>query len=519
MINLATLLSESASKHPERIAVSFGDTRLSYAQLNGAANQVAQGLVAAGLEPGDRVGLACPNLPFFPIAYYGILKAGGVVAPLNVLLKRREIAFHLDEAACRFFLCFEGSPALPLGEEGQAGFEASACEQLIMITADPAGASPVEGSKTLGQVMHGQAPGFQAGPRDPHGTPGIPFTSGTTGTPKGAELTHSNMTMNAMLSADLLQYSERDGGLVCLPLFHSFGQSVQMNAGIYRGVELVLLPRFTPDAVFKNMQAFGVTCFCGVPTMYWALMSYPKADQFDLATIAKAMRIAVSGGAALPVEVLKGFEERFDVPILEGYGLSETSPAACFNQLHIERKVGSIGKPIWGVEMQIVDDAGEALPAGKPGEVVIRGHNIMKGYFRQEEATASVMKNGWFHTGDVGEIDEDGYFYIRDRTKDMIIRDGFNIYPREIEETLMSHPDISLAAVIGLPDDRHGEEVKAFVVLNEGVEPDEQGLLAWGRKNMATYKAPRKVEFRESLPMTSTGKVLKTELRNEQGLA
>jgi long-chain acyl-CoA synthetase len=265
--------------------------------------------------------------------------------------------------------------------------------------------------------------------------------------------------------------------------------------------------------MFQFMQDEEVTAFSGVPSMYWALFNYPKADRYDLERIARNLRVAISGGAALPVEVLHAFEQKFDVPILEGYGLSESSPVACFNHLDRTRKPGSIGTPIWGVEMCIADAEDRPLPAGEAGEVLIRGHNIMKGYYNRPEETRTTLRNGWLHTGDIGTMDEDGYFYIVDRLKDMVIRAGFNVYPREIEEVLVTHPDISLAAVIGVPDAKVGEEIKAFVVLKEGMAISESELGAWCRKNMAQYKFPRQIEIRESLPMTATGKILKTELR------
>jgi long-chain acyl-CoA synthetase len=276
---------------------------------------------------------------------------------------------------------------------------------------------------------------------------------------------------------------------------------------------LVLLPRFEPEAVFTAMVREKVTVFCGVPTMYWGLLHHPGPDDHDLAAIARHLRLCASGGASLPVQVLHDFEAKFKVPILEGYGLSETSPVASFNQLDRERKPGSIGTPIWGVEMAVVDAADEPVAPGERGEIVIRGHNIMKGYYKRSEASAEAIRGGWFHSGDVGTMDEDGYFYVVDRTKDMVIRGGFNVYPREVEEVLMSHPEVSLAAVVGTPDEKLGEEIKAFVVLLAGSSLTPEAIVAWAKQNIAAYKYPRVVEVRDSLPMTATGKILKTELR------
>ncbi|HHJ06937.1 MAG TPA: long-chain fatty acid--CoA ligase, partial [Anaerolineae bacterium] len=458
MLNLSVFLEESAKRRANKEAIVFNDTRLTFAQLNGAANQVANGLKKAGIQKGDKVALSCLNIPYFPIVYYGILKAGAVVVPLNVLLKRREIAYHLQDSDAKAYFCFQGTPELPMGEEGYAGFQqADKCEHFVMMTADPAGPSPIEGATTLGMFMGTQPPAFPTVQTRPDDPAVILYTSGTTGQPKGAELSHFNMSSNAIGSANLFHGTSDDTGLIVLPLFHSFGQTVQMNANVYLGATSVLLPRFTPDAVLGLMQKEGVSIFAGVPTMYWALLHYPDANKFDLEKISNTLRVAASGGAALPVEVLKEFEKKFDVPILEGYGLSETSPVASFNQMEYERKPGSIGLPIWGVEMKVVDADDNELPSGEAGEIVIRGHNVMNGYYNRPEVNKEVMRGGWFHTGDVGQTDDDGYFYIVDRIKDMIIRGGFNVYPREIEEVLLTHPAISLAAVIGVPHSQHGE--------------------------------------------------------------
>jgi len=514
MLNLATLLEDNLRHHPAKTAVIYGSTRLSYAQVNGAANQVANGLKAAGIQKGDKVALSCLNIPYFPIVYFGILKAGATVVPLNVLLKRREIAYHLKDSDAKAYFCFQGTPQLPMGEEGWAGFnEVDSCESFWLITADPAAPSPIEGVSTLGQMMATQKPTFETVQTDALDTAVILYTSGTTGQPKGAELSHSNMVMNALSTRELMKHQNDDIELIVLPLFHSFGQTVQMNAGFLSGHTLVLLARFEPGAVFQALQDEEVTIFCGVPTMYWALLNSPDADKFDLEKISSTLRLGVSGGASLPVEVIKGVEERFNIPLLEGYGLSETSPVASFGRLDKPRKPGSIGVPIWGVEMRVVDDDGKPVPMGERGEIIMRGHNVMKGYYNRPDETAEAFKGGWFHTGDVATVDEDGYFYIVDRIKDMIIRGGFNVYPREIEEILITHPAISLAAVVGVPDEESGEEIKAFVVLKADAQATPDEIIAWSKAQMAAYKYPRFVEIRESLPMNATGKILKKDLR------
>ncbi len=514
MLNLAILLEDSAREVPERTAVIFEETKLSYAEVNAAANQVANVLALAGIQRGDKIALSCQNVPYFPIVYYGILKAGAVVMPLNVLLKPREIAYHLRDADAMAYFCLEGTPELPMGEMGFTAFkEVDSCKHFFLMTNDPTAPSPIEGAQTLGMLMDNQPATFETVMTHPDDTAIILYTSGTTGQPKGAELSHINMLLNARLSDSMYPKMDHDVHLLTLPLFHSFGQSVQLNAGFYNRATLVLLPRFTPDAALSLMEQENVTFFAGVPTIYWALLNFPGASKYDLEKIARNLRLCISGGAAMPVEVLRAFEEKFNVTILEGYGLSETSPVATFNRLDRPTKPGSIGLPVWGVSVGIVDQHDHDVGTNEVGEIIIRGHNVMKGYYKRPEATAEAMRNGWFHTGDIGRRDEEGYIYIVDRVKDMIIRGGFNVYPREIEEVLMTHPAVSLCAVIGVPHERHGEEVKAFVILKEGTELTEAELVVWSKQNMADYKYPRLIEFRTTLPMTATGKILKNELR------
>jgi long-chain acyl-CoA synthetase len=516
MLNLATLLEHSASQTPEATAVIFNDMKLTYGQVNAMANQVANGLANLGIEKGDKVALSCPNLPYFPVVYFGILKVGAVVVPLNVLLKPREIAYHLQDSDSRAYFCFEGTEQLPMGQMGHAAFqEVEECENFFVMTANPASPSPIEGTKTLGAFMYGQPPSFDSVQTQADDTAVILYTSGTTGRPKGAELSHTNMIMNARLSDNMYGPGENDVNLVALPLFHSFGQSVQMNAGFYNGVALTLMPRFDPDAALAIMERDNVTIFAGVPTMYWALLNHPNADKYDLEKIAANLRLCASGGSAMPVEVMRAFEEKFKVSILEGYGLSETSPVATFNRMDRVRKPGSVGIPVWGVEVRIVDEMDKEVGVDELGEIVIRGHNVMKGYYGKPDATAESFRSGWFHTGDIGKMDEDGYIYIVDRVKDMIIRGGFNIYPREVEEVLMTHPAVSLAAVIGVPNDQYGEEVKAFIVPKADVDITPEEIVAWSKENMAAFKYPRTVELRDTLPMNATGKILKIELRNQ----
>ncbi|MCX6399009.1 MAG: long-chain fatty acid--CoA ligase [Propionibacteriales bacterium] len=517
MTNLAGFLEKSAHDFPDRTAIVFGDTRLSYPQVNGAANQVANLLVERGIKPGDKVALSCPNLPYFTIVYYGILKAGATVVPLNVLLKGREVAYHLADSDAKALFAFQGTPDLPIGAECHAGFEATeTCENFFVITADPTAASPIEGAETFGQAVGSQPPTFETVDVDDDDTAVILYTSGTTGQPKGAELRHRNMRDNALTGEALFgANSENPDTYLCvLPLFHSFGQTVIQNGAFAYGGTVVLLPRFEAAPALALMLKEKVTFFGGVPTMYWGLLG-ALDDTVDVKTLAANLRVAVAGGAALPVEVHHQFEERFGVTILEGYGLSETSPVASFSRFGETPRVGSIGTPIPGVEMKLLDgDTWDEVqdPEGI-GEIAIKGHNIMKGYYQRPDATAaSISEDGWFRSGDLGRKDADGWYYIVDRSKDMIIRGGFNVYPREIEEVLLTHPAVSLAAVIGVPHDSHGEEIKAVIILKPGATATPEEIVAWSKDQMAAYKYPRIVEFVEALPMTATGKILKREL-------
>lgn len=515
MLNVALNLERNADLAPDAPAIHFLGKTLTYAQLNAASNQVANGLRRLGIGAGDRVVLACPNTPQFPIVYYGILKAGGVVIPINILLKAPEIAYCIKDCDAKAFFCFEGNVALPLGEHGYAGFlEAGSCRHFIMMTADLTKPGPIKGAQTLASFMHEEFATTDCTQRQADDTAIILYTSGTTGKPKGAELSHSNIATNALACALLFQSTREDVHLVTLPLFHSFGQTAQMNSAILLGASLVLAPRFDPDNALELMQTYGVTVFAGVPTMYIGLLNLPgAAERYNLPAIASRLRVGISGGASMPVEVIRQFEERFGIPILEGYGLSETSPVVTFTAPGDERIPGSVGKAIYGTQVRIIDDKGVSLPRGELGEIVVRGHNVMKGYYNRPDASHEVLVDGWFHTGDIGKQDERGNLFIVDRLKEMIIRGGFNVYPREIEEVLMAHPNIAEVAVVGVPHESHGEEIKAVLVLQRGCTATPTEIIAWCKERLAAYKYPRIVEVVESLPRTATGKILKRALQ------
>ncbi|WP_433325375.1 long-chain-fatty-acid--CoA ligase [Spirillospora sp. CA-294931] len=506
MLNLATVLEDSAREAPDQAALVLGETRYPYSMVNAIACQIANLLVSRGIGKGDKVALACPNVPYFPFVYYGILKAGATVVPLNVLFQPREITYHLDDSDAKALFCFEGTPELPLGERGRAGFDQASTEHFIVLPTTPLAVESEHG-ETLWAALEGTPSEFSTVPTSGDDTAVILYTSGTTGRPKGAELTHQNMLLNALISDEMFPRSGQDAYLVALPLFHSFGQTTMLNAGFRRGATLVLLPRFEPGTALDLMRRENVTMFAGVPTMYRAMLAALQGE------VPRSLRAAISGGAAAPVDLLKDFEAAFGLPINEGYGLSETAPVASFNQPGRPGKAGSIGWPIWGVEMRLIDDKWNAIEGEGPGEIAIRGHNVMKGYYKRPEATEEAIRDGWLHTGDLATRDSDGYYFIIDRAKDVIIRGGFNVYPREIEDVLMTHPQISVAAVVGVPHPSHGEEIKLYAIRTPDATLTETELLTWCKENFAAYKYPRIIEFRENLPMTATGKILKRELR------
>jgi len=499
MTNLAMTLTEATDMYPDRPAIRLDELVLTYRELDERSARVAGLLAARGVEPGDRVGLMLPNVPQFPMLYYGVLRAGAVVVPMNPLLKAREIEYYLEDSGARLLFAWDAAAG-----EAAKGAEAAGT-----------GFVPVAPA-AFDQLLGEQAPVTSVTPRADDDTAVILYTSGTTGKPKGAELTHANLRRNAAVTATTLLRLEPDDVVMgCLPLFHSFGQTCGLNAAVGSGACLTLLPRFDPGKALEVIQRDRVTVFEGVPTMYVALLNHPQRGDHDVGSL----RLCVSGGAALPVEVLRGFEDAFGCIILEGYGLSETSPVASFNHPDRDRKPGSIGTPIQGVEMRLVGSLGEDLATGEVGEIAIRGHNLMKGYWRREDATSEAIPDGWFRTGDLARQDEDGYYFIVDRKKDLIIRGGYNVYPREIEEVLYEHPAVAEAAVVAIPHPTHGEEVGAAVVLKPGAEATPAELRAFCKERVAAYKYPRHVWLEAALPKTATGKLLRREVVPPAGLS
>jgi long-chain acyl-CoA synthetase len=502
--NLATMLTETALAAPDATVHTFLGQSTSYRDLDEQSGRLAAGLLASGLRPGQVVGVQLPNLPQFLTAYFGALKAGMVVLPLNPLLKAPEIEYHLADSAAAILIGFDG-----IYQEA-----AKACEQravpLYLVSLGSGELPP--GTRPFGDLLSAAPlaqPGGDVRPGNADDTAVLIYTSGTTGKPKGAELTHFELYMNCTVSGQLFGARPDDVTLAVLPFFHVFGLSSVLNVAVRYGGGLAIVPRFEPGAVLDALERDRCSVIAGVPTMLQALAQLDSAGR-DLSRL----RVAVSGGASLPEDVMARFEETFGIRVLEGYGLSETASTASFNRPD-DRRPLSVGKPIWGVQLRVAGEDDRPLPPGRDniGEILIRGHNVMKGYLGQPEATAATLKGGWLHTGDLGYQDADGFFFIVDRTKDLVIRGGYNVYPREIEEVLFAHPGIAEAAVVGKPDDRLGEEVVAVVVVAPGSELTADDVIAYCRERLAAYKYPREVRFLPELPKGPTGKILKNVLR------
>ncbi len=489
MTNLATTLQRSAADYPDRTAIRMDEHVLSYHELDELSSRVASWLAGRGIAAGDRVGLMLPNVPEFAVLYYGILRAGAIVVPMNPLLKAREVDYYLSDSQARMAFAWHG-----IADQATEGARRAGTDLVLV--------EPDEFALALGRCA--AAPGVAD--RLSTDTAVILYTSGTTGQPKGAELTHDNLLHNVEITAaTLLHLEPADVVFGALPLFHSFGQVVGMGCAVATGACLTLLTRFDPARALEIIKRDQVTVLPGVPTMYAAILHHAGGSAGDVASL----RLCVSGGASMPVELLRAFEQQFGCMILEGYGLSETSPVASFNHPDRARKPGTIGQPISGVQMRIQDDQGTPLPTNVVGEIAIRGRNVMTGYWQRPEETAEVLADGWFRTGDLGLVDAEGYYSIVDRKKDMIIRGGLNVYPREVEEVLYEHPSVAEAAVIGVTDDLLGEEVAAVVTLKPGASATPEALREHVKGQLAAYKYPRYVWIVAELPHGDTGKILK----------
>ncbi|HEX8003806.1 MAG TPA: long-chain fatty acid--CoA ligase [Mycobacteriales bacterium] len=489
-LSIASILAESAVRHADRTALVMGPQTTTYADLWLDARRYAAALREQGIGPGDKVGVLIPNVPDFPKTYYAVLALGGVVVPVHALLRAEEIEYVLRDSGAKALIC----------HDALAGEGAKAAELAEVPLVSPAA---LAGDAAIDTYVQ----------RDAADDAVILYTSGTTGKPKGAVLSHLNVVLNVTVSAfDVIGLRQDDVILGCLPLFHSFGQVCAMNSGFRAGAALALMPRFDGPGALDAIESYGVTVFMGVPTMYIALLDAARTDERR-----PRLRIAVSGGASLPVAVMDKWREVFGSEIYEGYGLSETSPVATFNHEAIGRKPGTVGTPIWGVDVEIakaeVEDRIELVPAGEIGEVVIRGHNVFTGYLNNDAATRAAIVDGWFRSGDLGTKDADGFVSIVDRKKDMVLRGGFNVYPREVEEVLLRHESIGQVAVIALPDPTHGEEVCAVVVrAPDAPDVTAEEIVAWSKEHLAAHKYPRVVHFVDAFPLGPSGKVLKREL-------
>ncbi len=508
MLSLAVVLAESARRYPDKAAVVDGADRITYRDLWAQSLSYAAGLRELGVGAGDTVAVLIPNVADFPRVYYGALAVGARIVPIHLLFTPEEMAYVLRDSGADLLVSHSSQLKTAIAATSLSG------TRLAGVGPMPPG---VPGAPPrLEEVSAAVAPLPTYVSREAEDIAVVFYTSGTTGEPKGALLTHLNLVMNATVNVfDANDVRTDDVVLGCLPLFHTFGQTVSMNGTFRLGGTMVLLARFSGEAAIDLMVREQVTIFNGVPTMYIGLLeAAAKADKLP------ELRICVSGGASLPVAVLERFSETFHATVFEGYGLSETSPTATTNQPAFGTRAGTVGHPIWGVEVEIaraeIDERIELLPPGELGEIVIRGHNVFAGYLNRPEATAEAVVDGWFRSGDLGTKGADGFITIVDRKKDLVIRGGFNIYPREVEEALARHPAVVQVAVIGVPDPVHGEEICAVVVPDPG-GLTEQELIEWSKERLGKHKYPRQVRFVEALPMGPSFKVLKRELRRTFG--
>lgn len=504
-MSVASILAETAHRLPDNVALIFQGRHIRYGELWEQTRRYAGVLRERGIGPGDRVALMIPNVPDFPRAYYGVLALGATVVPIHALLKAEEIEYVLRDSGAKLLIC-----AAPLLGEGAKGAALAGIPTLSVLVPDelaeqlPFPRLEVEAAaaEPIGSLL----------PRDPFDTATILYTSGTTGKPKGAEGCHFSLIEQVnVLLAEALDVLPTDRILGCLPLFHTFGQTCVMNMGFRAGAAVVLVPKFDPATALQLLNEHECTIMTGVPTMYIALLEAAKTNPER-----PPLRYGMSGGAAIPVAVIERMKEVYGIDVHEGYGLTETSPVASFNHRGRPTRVGTVGTPIWGVDVEIadaeVDDRIELLPRGELGEIVVRGHNLMKGYLNLPQANAEAVVDGWFRTGDLGTKSEDDYITIVDRKKDMIVRNGYNVYPREVEEVLSTHPAIAMVAVFGVAHETHGQEVMAAVTLMPGATAEADDLVAFAQEHVAAYKFPRRIEILEALPLGPSGKVLKREL-------
>jgi len=513
-MNLSTQLHQTAARLGEKPAYYFMDQASTYAELDSAVTKFASGLSQLGIKKGDHVALILGNSPHFIIGLYGALRLGATVIPVNPIYTADEIGYILRNGDVKTVVGLD--LMVPLVEKLHEHLPA--VENYIICESGQTEAGSIDISqlsvfpklKTFNQIIASGTLDFATVELNEEDVAIILYTSGTTGKPKGAMLTHRNLYSNAIDVADYLKMNEDDRVIATLPMFHVFCLTVALNAPLMNGATILIVPKFSPAEIFRLTKKYEATVFAGVPTMFNFLLQYPEGKAEDL----KSLRLCNSGGAAMPVALLEGFERKFNVVVSEGYGLSEASPVTCFNPLDRPRKAGSIGQSIIHVENKVVNELGEELPPGEVGELIVRGPNVMKGYYKMPEETAATIKDGWLYTGDLAKMDEEGYFYIVDRKKDIVLVGGYNVYPREVEEVLYEHPDVVEVAVVGVPDPNFGESVRAFVVSkNPNLTTDQ--LLEYCREHLAKYKVPSAIDFLEELPKNTTGKILRRSLKDQ----
>ncbi|TJY42831.1 long-chain fatty acid--CoA ligase [Cohnella pontilimi] len=528
--NLAQFLVDSAARYPNQVALEFMGKKVTYRSLLDSANRFANALLRLGVRKGDRVAVMLPNVPQTVIAYYGTLLMGGIVVMTNPLYMPRELEHQLSDSGARIIVTLD-----QLLERVKKTTDKVPLDHILVTSIQDYLPFPKNILYGLKQRKDGKAVTVQYGGgvlsfteflKQSPATPVdvkvdanedlalVQYTGGTTGLAKGVMLTHANLVANTIQNRMWFYKAEtgKETMLAALPFFHVFGLTVVLNQSVYLAGKMILLPRFEIKQVLQMINKKKPTTFSGAPTMYVAVINHPDIDKVDLSSI----NVCISGAAPLPHHVQERFEELSGGKLIEGYGLTEASPVTHANNIWEKRKSGSIGIPFPDTEARIVQPGTlEDMNPGEIGELAVRGPQVMKGYWNRPEETAKVLKDGWLLTGDLGKMDEDGFFYIMDRQKDMIIAGGYNIYPREVEEVLFEHPDVEEAAVAGIMDAYRGETVKAYIVLKKGASPDPDALKSFCKERLAAYKVPKVYEFRETLPKTLAGKVLRRKLIEE----
>ena len=510
--SLAKILHDAAANFPTNNALSFYGKKINYQELDSLALAFTSALQKNQVQKGDRVAIMLPNCPQFVISYYGILNAGGIVTQVNPMSVERELEYILNDSGTESIIVLDSLYPRVKSVQARTNIKNIIVVSLQLSSDDFSPDKTFESflSESNGNVL-------PVAIDAEHDIAILQYTGGTTGRSKGAMLTHRNLLANVLQSYEFFKHEFELGKekvLTVIPLFHVFGMTSCMNLSIYTAAESIILPRFDLEEVLNTIKNEQPTTFPGVPTMYVAITNHPRAEEYGI----NCIETCNSGSAPMPVELLRTFERKTGSKILEGYGLSEASPTTHCNPPFAERKAGSVGIGMPSTEYKIVDLATgtQEVPAGELGEVIIKGPQVMKGYWNMPDETANTLRDGWLYTGDIAKVDEDGYLYIVDRKKDLIIASGFNIYPRDIEEVLYEHPAVQEAVVIGVPDPYRGEDVKAIIVLKAGKEASQQEIIQYCRENLAAYKVPRSIEFREQLPKTSVGKILRRSLREEE---